>query len=239
MRVASEDAQELLSRSPAGYVWQGDDLTRVAPYFSRRETTAIRQILVFPIGTAEATDAMLIVAASPYLESGQEFLRVILAAIAEPSARAIANNRSRVTRRLANAVVFKIEDLDTVAERITGRIDEPIIVATLEIGDAISQIATTSAHIDRYRIRRDILQIIASLFATTATTIDAGNQKTLLLLHGDQVDDIELIAHHVSASLHHMMPELPAPPALRVAHDSYPCKEHSLASLARQMLQAQ
>ena len=239
MRVSTEDAQELLSRSPAGYVWQGDDLARIAPYLSRRETTTIRQVLVFPIGNSEATDALLIVAASPYLESGQEFLRVILAAIAEPSARAIAHNRSRVTRRLASAVVFKLEDIETIADRITSRVDQPIIVAALEIGDAISQISTTNAHIDRFRVRRDILQIVASLFATTASTIDAGTQKALLLIHSDAVEDVELIAHHISASLHHLMPELLSPPALRVQHDTYPCKDVPLASLARQILQSQ
>ncbi len=236
LRLPAEDLRHALGKNEAGVVWAGDACNEFAPYFSRREASMLEHLLFFPFTATEGLLAVLVVTDSPYFEGRAEYLRIILAAIAEPAARAIHDRRHVYAQTMRQAIVFKSTDIDSLCERLAANAPGGVRVLLLELADVVSQIAASNDLLDPFRVRQDVLRRIASLFASTGSVCDADGHRALLLLHGTAEEDPELLVQHVAADLAHLMPELSGVPVLRFASGHYPDESTDLHALTDALL---
>ena len=236
LRIPVGDLQSVAARSRTGAVWSGESVSVFAPYFSRREASMLEDLLVFPIESERGIEAVLLVTETPYFGNHTEYLRIILAAVGEPAARSIRENRLLYTATLARSIVFKPTEIPVIAERIASRAADRTILIAIQLSDLVSQVATSNLYLDPFRVWQDVLRAVAGLFASTASVCDANEQRALLLVHGDLADDLELIVGHVSASLASLFTEIEAAPVLRYDTRRYPADGEDVVALAQSLL---
>ncbi len=236
LRLPTEDLRRALETHEAGVFWTGDACRELTPYFSRREASMLEHLLLFPFSSKDGLQAVLVVTDSPYFDGRTEYLGIILAAIAEPAAKAIHEERHAYAQIMRQAIVFKTSDIGPLSERVAANAPRGVRVVLLELADVVSQIATSNDLLDPFRVRQDVLRRIASLFASTGSVCDADGHRALLLLHGTAEEDTELLVQHVAADLAYLMPELSGVPVLRFATGTYPEESTDLHGLIDALL---
>jgi len=225
-----------MDASDAGLIWSGDHAREFAPYFSRREASMLEHLLVFPLANAHGLQAVLLITETPYFDDHTEYLRIILAAVGDPSARAIHSARIAYASVMGRSIVFKRDEIEVVANRIASRKPLGVRIVLLQLSDLVSQIVTSNDYLDHFRVWQDVLRAVAAFFSSTASVCDADEQRALLLVHGGVEQDTELLVQHVSASLTHLLPEVTAAPVLRYTMGLFPDQGEDLAALARSLL---
>lgn len=236
LRIPVSDLESVAREGGAGALWSGDAVGAFAPYFSRREASMLENLLVFPIAHEEGIQAVILITETPYFESHAEYLRIILAAVAEPAARSIRNDRFAYTTTLSRSIVFKPGEIGVVAGRIASRAGGRVMILVIQLSDLVSQVATFNDYLDPFRVWQDVLRAVAGLFASTASVCDADDQRALALVHGEVGEDVELIVQHISASLATFLPEIEAAPVLRYEVRHYPEDGSDLAALVHGLL---
>lgn len=236
LRIPDEDADLIHRRGSSGVIWSGEEVRDFAPYFSRREASQLEKLLLFPFVDDESIQALLVVTETPYLERQSEFLRLILAAVGEPAARVVQAQRLRYSDVIRHSVVFRIDELPVVTERLNERAPRRVHLVHLDLADIVSQIATGNVYLDAYRVWQDVLRIVASLFATTGIVCDLDRNRLLLCIHGEVQSDVELMVHHIGATISELLPELAEVPVLRFTSCEYPADGADLLQLARSLL---
>ncbi len=236
LRLPGGDLRDALGNHEAGVLWTGESCGEFAPYLSQREASMLEHLLFFPFTFRDDLQAVLVVTESPYFDGRSEYLRIILAAVAEPAAAAMNRHRDLFAQTVRQAIVFKSTDVDALARRMAARVPGGVRVVLLELSDVISQIATSNDLLDPFRVRQDVLRRIASLFASTASVCDADGQRALLLLHGTAEEDPDLLVQHVAADLARFMPELAGVPVLRFTTAHCPDDSSDLSALIDSLL---
>lgn len=196
----------------------------------------LEHVLFFPFSSADGLHAMVVVTDSSYFEGRTEYLRIILAAIAEPVAKAMHDARHVYAQTMRQAIVFKATDIAPLSERVAANAPGGVRVVLLELADVISQVAASNDLLDPFRVQQDVVRRIASLFASTGSVCDAEGHRALLLLHGTTEEDTELLVQHVAADLAYLMPELSGVPVLRFAASRYPDESTDLHGLIDALL---
>jgi hypothetical protein len=184
----------------------------------------------------DGVQAVLLVTSTPFLEEHKEFLRLILAAVGEPAAQEVQRERLRYSDVIRHSVVFRIDELPIVVERMVERVSGGVQLLTLSLADVVAQIATSNSHLDAYRVWQDLLRIVASLFAKTGTIVDLDRNQLLLCLHGTAENDLELIVHHIGVTITELLPEVTDVPVLRFDSRAYPEDGSDLLQLARSLI---
>lgn len=236
MRLPDEDVSAIVTRGPSGVIWEETDASNLRPYFSRREASQLERVLLFAFVTDDEAQAVLMISETPYFEHQTEFLRLILAAVGEPAARVIQKQRLRYSDIIRHAVVFKIDELPVVTEKLADRAPRGVSLITLQFSDVVSQVAAANSHIDTYRVWQDILRIVAALFASSATVCDLDRNQLMICLHGSIEDDLTLIVHHIGVTIAELLPEVVDVPVLRFQSREYPNDGPDLLQLARALM---
>lgn len=224
------------ARGAGGVIWEDDEVRAFAPYFSRREASQLEKLLLFPFVSDAGVQAVLVLLQTPYLERHGEFLRLILAAVGEPAAQVVQRQRLRYSDIMRHAVVFKAAELQILTGRLAERAPRGIHLVRLDLADVVSQVATANEYLDPHRVWQDILRIVASLFASTGSVCDLGRRRLLICLHAALEDNLDLIVHHVGATIAELLPELSDAPVLRFDSRAYPDDGADLLQLARSLM---
>lgn len=235
-RLPDEDVNTIVKRGPSGVIWEGQDVENLRPYFSRREAGQLNKVLLFAFVTDGSAQAVLMISDTAYFSERTEFLRLILAAVGEPAARVVRWQRLRYSDVIRHAVVFKMDELPIVTEKLAEHAPRGVHLIALHLSDIVSQVATSNDHIDAYRVWQDILRIIASLFASSATVCDLDKNQVLIGLHGSLEDDLDLIVYHIGVTIAELLPEVTDTPVLRYASKDYPNDGADLLQLARSLM---
>lgn len=222
LRIPTVDLQMVLDQGDAGVVWIGETSREFAPYFSRREASMLEHLLVFPFVDGDGIQGVLVITETPYFDGYVEHLRIVLAAVGEPAARTMNVQRARRARVMRQSIVFKPAEIGVVTERTAAGAANNVRVVLLQLADVVSQIATSNAHLDAFRVWQDVLRTLAALFASSASVCDADDHRALLLVHGPGDEDLELMIQHVAASIADVLPEVSAIPTLRYQTARYP-----------------
>lgn len=225
-----------MDASDTGILWSGETSREFAPYFSRREASLLEHLLVFPFVKQGVLEAVLLVTDTPYFDGYVEHLRIILAAVGEPATDAMQARRLARANTMRQSIAFKPSEIDVVTERTTARAHDGLGIVVVQLADVVSQVATSNDYLDAFRVWQDVLRAVAALFASSATVVDADEHRALLLLHGRTDDDLELIVHHVAATLAALMPEVSAAPVLRYDSRRYPEDGSDLGALVHALL---
>lgn len=236
LRIPTADLQAIVGDGQAGLVWSGSPAREFAPYFSRREGAMLDNLLLFPFVNGEGLEAMLVVTDTPYFDGHTEHLRIILAAVGEPTARTIRDRRLAIAQTMRQSIVFKPAEIGVISERIAARAANGLAIGVVQLADLVSQIATSNDFLDPFRVWQDVLRATAALFATTATVCDAGDHRALLLMHGRIDEDTDLVMQHVSASLASILPEITAIPVLRYTLRRHPDDGSDLEAIINTVL---
>lgn len=229
------DIEAIGERAPSGVVWQGDSLKEFAPYFSQREASMLKRLLLFPLAVGESVHALLVIAESPYLEDHEEYLRIILAAVGEPAALRLEAQRLNYAETMRRAVVFRADELAILAERIQLRAPSHVTLVSLQLADVVSQVVGANEYLEPFYVWQDVLRLLASLFASTGSVCDIDGHRVLVFVHGPTDEDLELTVHQVSATIARFLPEVSDIPVLRFAAKRFPDEGDDLTELARGM----
>jgi hypothetical protein len=236
LRLPDEDVETVVSRGASGVMWNGDDVQHLKPYFSRREASQLERVLLFALVVDGKAQAVLLISDTAYFEHHTDFLRLILAAIGEPAARVVQTQRLRYSDIIRHSVVFKIDELPVVMEKLRERAPRAVGLVHLQLTDIVAQIVTANRHIDPYRVWQDLVRIVASLFASTATVCDLDRSQMLICLHGALEDDLDLIVYHIAVTISRLLPEVAGVPVLRFNSREYPSDGGDLLQLARSLM---
>jgi len=196
----------------------------------------LEHILLYPFVHADEIHGALLISETPYLGAHTDYLRIILAAVGEPTTDIIRDRRAEYARVLRQSIVSKPSEVTIIAERVVTKSTGAVTLLLVDLADVVSQIATANDHLDPFRIRQDVLRSVAALFATTATVCDADANRALLLLHGRTGDDTDLIVHHAAATLAHLLPEIADVPTLRYRSARYPQDDSDVGALINTLL---
>ena len=232
-----EMAAEIARVTPEGeigVIFAGDACGRFARYFSRREASMLERIFLFPFMAESELQALLLVTESQYLYE-DEYLRVMLAAVAEPTGGAMRSRRISDERILRRALVFRQSELEVAVDRVASQATH-VCVVLLELSDIVSQVAEAAEYLDSFRVRQDVLRVLASQFASTASVCDVDANRALLLIHGQVGDDLDLTVHHAAAAIAYLLPEISGVPVMRTVIRSYPDDGTELGSLITSIL---
>jgi hypothetical protein len=197
----------------------------------------LEHILIVPFGEPDGTQALLIVSQAPLLASNSEVLRIILAAVAESAAESMKKQRMERVAVMRHSMAFKRDELEVVAGRVEQRDPPNVLGLLVDLTDVVSHVRTANAHVDSFRVWQDILRTVAALFAASAIVADAGSNRALVLVHGNVGPDIELVIHHISATLADYFPEIGGVSAPRHSVLSYPDDTDSVSSLVSALVQ--
>jgi hypothetical protein len=222
MRIPDTDIVELAQASESGVVWRGDEMDAFAPYFSRREASMLGQILVFPLEDSDGVQGVLLITECPYFQDHEEYLRIILAAVAEPAASRIAEQRVRYSRIMRHTVVFRPDEIPIIAERIRDRSPRGITLLRVDLDRHVDTVSAANQYLDPFRIWQDVLRVVASLFSTTGSVCDAGEHRALVFVHGSTEEDLALTVSQIGASLRSVLPEVKEIPSPAYAARRYP-----------------
>ncbi len=238
LRVLGSDMEALTREGSTGVLWEGDALTQLAPYFSHREASMLERLLIVPLGDTQTTQALLVISEAPMLRDNPEVLRIVLAAVSESAARAIREQRVERVQVMRHAVVFKQDEIGTVSTRIEERSPDKVLGIRIDLSDIVAHVTTANAHLDSFRIWQDVLRTIAALFASTAVVTDAGANRVIILVHEHVEDDVQLLVHHVAATLWEYFPELDGVTTPRYLSVRFPDDVSSVSELAGDLLSA-
>jgi hypothetical protein len=236
LRIPDTEVLELADATDSGIVLRGNDLEPFSPYFSRRESSMLEQLLLFPLCDEEGVQALLLIAECPYFREHEDYLRIILAAVGEPAATRIAEQRVRYSRIMRHTVVFRPDEVPVIAERIRDRSPRGIALVVIDFGSFVDAVAASNSYLDPFRIWQDILRVVASLFSTTGSVCDASAQRALLFVHGATEEDLELAVTQAATSIAAVLPEVSdaGTPSFVARH--YPDDGDDILELIRAML---
>lgn len=236
LSIPEHEIKELYNDQPAGVTLREDASRILAPYLSRREAAMLETVVLFPIANDTTIGGVLVVAASPYLAEHEEYLRTILAAVGTPAASLVRKYRLERSDVMHRAIIFHRDELSTLAGRLAEKAGDSITVATLELTDAVAQIAASNDYLDTYRVWQDMLNVIATMLSGTGTVCDLESHRLVAFLHAEQELDLQLFVHQIAATLVRLFPELPAQPVIRYETAVYPDDGDDLAELAARLL---
>jgi hypothetical protein len=222
MRIPDTDVIELAQASESGVVWRGNEMDAFSPYFSRREASMLSQILVFPLSDSDGVQGVLLITECPYFAAHEEFLRIILAAVAEPAASRIAEQRVKYSRIMRHTVVFRPDEIPVIAERIRDRSPRGVTLLLVDLSRQVAAVSSANRYLDPFRTWQDVLRVVASLFSTTGSVCDAEGHRALIFVHGSTEEDLDLTVSHVGASLRAILPEVGEGAAPEHAARRYP-----------------
>ena len=235
MRIPDTDIVELAESSESGVLWRGDEMESLSPYFSRREASMLSQILVFPLADSDGVQAVLLITECPYFDQHEDYLRIILAAVAEPAAARIAAQRVRYSRIMRHTVVFRPDEIPVIADRIRDRSPRGITLLSIDLSRHVATISAANAYLDPFRVWQDLLRVVASLFSTTGSVCDAGQHRALIFIHGSTEEDLDLMVTQIGASLSDILPELDPMPAPAHVARHYPDDGDDILGLIRSL----
>ena len=236
LRIPASDLLAAAKRSDAGLFWIGEQSRDFAPYFSRREATMLEHLLLVPLIYRSELQAVLLVTDTPYFATHTEYLRIILAAVGEPAARIIQEQRIAFFQQIRQSILFKTSEIGVVSARVVERSPTGLRLVLVELSDIVSQVASSNEHLDPYRVWQDVLRVVTALFASTASVCEADDHRALLLLHGQIDDDIELLTHHIAASLRRLFPEIATASVLQYVSRRFPDDGDDLNALISTLL---
>lgn len=231
--------EAITSHGSTGVLWTGDEIGQLTPYFSNREASMLRHLLIVPLSDSAGPQALLVVSESPLLNDNPHVLRIILAAVAESAAGIMRSQRMDRVSVMRHSMAFKRDELDVVTARVEERDPAAVTGILLDLSDVVTHVRTANEHVDTFRVWQDILRTVAALYATTAIVTDAGSNRALVLAHADMGSDVELAVHHVAATLADYFPEIGGVSAPRYQTLRYPQDTDSVSHLASKLVRNQ
>lgn len=222
---AGELSRNVLAADAAVTVLTGGRLRVLKPYFSQREFGNLERVALVPFRGNRRLLGLLVVAASPYLVESQTVLDVAFSAVARPVSTVLLENREARLHAARDRAILDESELQAMAAE-TPRPDEgSAVVARLDIDGIVDTIAGDATDVDRFRIRQDVLRVIAVMVAENVTVGTSAAGKVVLIFPSDAALDPSLVMHQISIRLSELFDEIDSPPDLSAAvrtvdHDS-------------------
>lgn len=195
--------EELFSNAEqARFVSAEEDQRRMRPYVSNRELTSEAPLAIFRMGALPRPAALLVVAASPYLERAADILRVIVSAVNEPITALLEEHRNRRLATVRNRAVFTGHELRDAPDTVLAEQKQPLAVIEIDSGPLLRAVHEQFAEADRFRVKQDLTRIVAAVVAELGIVVDLPNDLLLAFLSNAEGVDLELLERHIEAVAH-------------------------------------
>jgi hypothetical protein len=210
----SPGSSTILGRLAAGetllYSGRGE-LQDLRAFFSVREFAALQSLLLLPFIHDHRMVGLLL--AVPPAGCLAERRLDGLGALTGRGGRALYRARERYLEAVRRA---QPEKADSLREGVLAAADScrargrKLLLVQLCLRKVVGEVLQRDPPLDAFRLQEDITRIILSLFQPLGAVFRTGPQTLLVVVSGMEVPDVELLLHHVRASLKTLLPELAA-----------------------------
>ena len=220
----SEISNHVLDPEAAVTVLSGSRAQPLAPYLSQREFDQLESAALVPFRQKDRLLGLLLIARSPYLAEPSEVLDIAFSAVSRPIATILYRNRDVRLEGSAEHAILDESELQAMAAELRRPEQGHVAIARLQIEELVTRIAGEAEDVDRFRIRQDVLRVIAAIVSEVATIGTSSSGRVMLLFTDDVELDPNLVLHQLSLQLAELFENVESPPDLnaeirRVDHD--------------------
>ncbi len=211
---APELNRHILDAKAAVTVLEGNSLRSAKPYFSQREYDRLERLALVPFGGEERLYGLLVIASSPYLSTPSGVLDIAFSAIARPvSAILLENREARLQGARDRAILDESELLAIAAETPEPERGRSVLLR-FDIDGLVERIGAGVEDLDQYRIRQDVLRVIAVMVAEVVTVGTSAAGKVILIVASDEALSPAMVLQQISLKLYELFDEIESPPDL-------------------------
>jgi hypothetical protein len=219
-----EMSGHVLDPEAAVTVLSGSRVQPLAPYLSQREFDLLDSAALVPFRHKDRLLGLLLIARSPYLAESADVLDIAFSAISRPIASILHQNRDVRLEGSAERAILDESELRAMSAELGRPENGRAAVAVFEIEELVSAIAGSAEDVDRFRIRQDVLRVIAAIVSEVGTIGTSSSGRVMLLFADDAQLDPNLVLHQLSLQLAELFEGIETPPDLnaevrRVDHD--------------------
>ncbi|MFP4067123.1 MAG: hypothetical protein ACLFRR_06805 [Spirochaetaceae bacterium] len=208
--------QDLVSESNRSvFLLTGSRLDTLEPYFSHHEYGRLKWVALVPFLQRDRLLGLLLIVSAPCLEESIGVLDVAFSAITRPAGAVLAANRDSHLHGARNQAILDEGELHTIAAETPAPPNGNTAIVTFSIESLVDRIGGGAGDIDRFRVRQDVLHVIAAMVAETVTMGTDSSGRVILLFADDTRIDPELALHQISFRMDDLFAELDTPPDLR------------------------
>lgn len=170
----------------------------LGPYFSMREFGLIERLLLIPFPLGEEVVALLAVARAEALDLAARESYPLLTQSALRAAPLIRRSRSMTG---SGAPAPRGEPANRIHQILASALsaERHVLFVRLELADLLSALPSGDRAIDPYRLRKDMVRVLASMVAGGGELIPLASSTLLLSLTGRTPHDERLVLHQVCA----------------------------------------
>lgn len=177
-------------------------------FFSVREFSLLSEIYLYPFVKDDTTLALLLITESPYLRKNRPFLSVICAAVSDAVASLIYENRDERIRGARLQASFSLDELALHLEELDSGARQNLKLVLLSANKAVGALVQGGETGDEYRIRQDVVRVLAAMVSGIASIADVGDGRLLLAMYDGEKSDLDLLLHQLSYQTGDLFPEI-------------------------------
>jgi hypothetical protein len=214
---ATELSEHVLDSAAAATILSGGRLRAIKPYFSQREFGSLSHVALVPFRSGNRLLGLLIVAASPYLGESRTVLDVAFSAVARPISTLLMQNRETRLHAARDRTILDESELQAMAAETPAPEEGNAVVVRFDIDGIVERVSGEATDVDRYRIRQDVLRVIAVMVAENVTIGTSAAGNVVLIFPSDAALAPSLVLHQISLKLSELFDEIDSPPDLSAA----------------------
>lgn len=218
LRIPERELTErVLQEGAAVTVLDDARLRPLEPYLSQREFGRLSRAAIVPFSVDGRILGLLLITASPYLDSSTTVLDVAFSAIARPISGILHHNRDARLEGASERAVLDEGELLAIAAETRRPERGTVAVIGFDIDPIVGAISGGAEDVDRFRIRQDVLRVVAAMVADSVTMGTSAAGHVILLIGSDAVLDPDMVLHQISVKLAELFDEIDAPPDLNAS----------------------
>ena len=209
-----ELTERILSGHAAATILKGNGLRACKPYVSQREYDRVERIALVPFGGGGRLYGLLVIASSPFLSTSSTVLDVAFSAIARPVSAILLENREARLQSGRDRTILDESELQAMAAETPAPERGRAVLLRFDIDALVERIGAGVEDLDRYRIRQDVLRVIAVMVAEVVTVGNSAAGKVILIVASDEALNPAMVLQQISLKLCELFDEIETPPDL-------------------------
>ncbi len=216
LRLTDKELRSLVISDNGNYrLVTGKQLDIFKPYFSIREFSILERVLLLPISYNHKPIAFLLMTDSLLFEYGENEISEFFKKVHEPIRSLIVASRQEKLERLQyNLYYSKANVLEELSKMVqyAYTAQKHLLTISLPLDSIINHILETISDAEPYRVKEDVIKILASMIPGNGKVFPAKENNVILALSQKTTPNPKLLIHQMIFALKgffHLLEGLP------------------------------